>query len=917
MKKTLILMALPLAWSLTAPAYAQTEKTDPPKPPAQAQGEQKKEEPKKEEPKKDPKIEEYEKAIKDLTKIEGQFNFYLRKKDVLLEVSEEQLGKMFFIQATLNTGASSVPLQAGDPVGNLALDPFYFERKEDQLWLMRPNLKYRWSPKDPLAIASARTFPTAILSSFRIEQQHPEKKLLLINATPLFYGDIFRLAELVQAGAMGQYMLDRDKSGPEKVKSFPENANVQMRLHFFSPRGNEPNPLMILLGLGGPSHLEDSRSLPLKVTYNLWYRKESDYMPRLADPRVGYFTQDFFSLDRFLSDDRTERYIMRFNLKKKDPSAKLSEPVKPIVWTIDHSVPPQYREAVKAGLLRWNKAFELLGYKDAVQVQNAPDDPEWDHADGRYNVVRWSISPDSGYAIAIPRWDPFTGEILNAGITLDANMLSFAENEHQMFATPSAGGPRALSVLLRDNTRPVTPETLLFGSERENAMAGLRKEMVGKGWTLHQCAYAHGLTENAAFSWNALQANPHGIKISKEEYARQFISDVISHEAGHCLGLRHNFVGSTNLTTQQLADDRLTSEQNVSASVMDYTPVNIMAVLRGHGNFFAPTIGAYDKWAVQYGYTESKATTPSGEKHALSLIAAQSTKPGHGFMTDENADSWDPYVARFDNARDPLNHSEKMLQAAARMRTYAIRNLPRPGESYAKRTRLIMGSVAATIREGRMAARFVGGISSNRNFRGPEGPRPTLAPVDPAEQRRAVRLIAKHVLSDDSFALPEDVLQTLSIDPDSNPGWNAPLRDYIGMRQNMVYALLMSADTTDRIAENSYKWGEKPGAYTMDEHYASLLGAVFREVGQNKTIPPLRRDLQRFAITGLITQAGAPQGAVSEDVRVVASDALKRLAKRFGEAAAQSSKLDGMTQAHLRDTKDAIERFLNRQHGAR
>ena len=103
------------------------------------------------------------------------------------------------------------------------------------------------------------------------------------------------------------------------------------------------------------------------------------------------------------------------------------------------------------------------------------------------------------------------------------------------------------------------------------------------------------------------------LHISKEEYARQFISDVVCHEVGHCLGLRHNFEGSTELTTAELADDSLTSRVGTTASVMDYTPVNIQAVLKGKGNFFMPTVGAYDVWAIQYGYeTCVGAVTPSG-----------------------------------------------------------------------------------------------------------------------------------------------------------------------------------------------------------------------------------------------------------------------------------------------------------------
>src|SRR6185312_3906940 len=107
--------------------------------------------------------------------------------------------------------------------------------------------------------------------------------------------------------------------------------------------------------------------------------------------------------------------------------------------------------------------------------------------------------------------------------------------------------------------------------------------------------------EEAGLQWYSLAASSMAPP-NKEEYVKQYLADCVSHEMGHCLGLRHNFAGSTNLTISQLADDELTSKVGLSASVMDYTPPNVQAILRGKGNFFMPTIGSYDEWAIKYGY---------------------------------------------------------------------------------------------------------------------------------------------------------------------------------------------------------------------------------------------------------------------------------------------------------------------------
>ncbi len=915
-----LLAAGPLA--LTSVAVAQAGGPQNP-PPAQASQEQKKqdppkEEPKKEEPKRDPKALDYEKAVKDLTKVEGPFTLYQRKKDLLLELPESKLGEVFCLQASLNTGVTPFMLQAGFPVGDFVVEAYRFEKHDENVWLIRPHLSHRWEKDDPLAVASERSFPEAILASYRIEQSHPEKKLLLVNLTSLFHGDVLRLSEAVQMTLGGPYMLDRERTSPESVKGYPQNTVVRMNLHYLSQgRRMQGESLAQILGLIDKNQLEDDRSAPLKVTYNLWFREDSGYAPRLADPRVGYFTNDFYSLGRFGQDDRQERYIWRVHLRKKDPSAKLSEPVKPIVWHIDTSVPKAYRQACADGILLWNRAFEALGYRDAIRVQFVDDgDKDWDHADGRHNVLRWAMSEDATYAISMARTDPFTGEILNASVNVDANVLFAAFTEYERFSNPAAAQiERAIAVLTRNDARDaaVTPEEYLLHGESAVRAKGARKSLAKLGWARHECSAASGKAEHAAFAWTALAAaNVRGM--SKEEYAKEFLRDIVSHEIGHTLGLRHNFIGSTLLTTEELGDDRAIERQGISASVMDYTPVNVMAVLRGGKRLYTSRIGPYDVWAIKYGYMDVPgAKTPIGERHALSKVAALSGQPEFRFMTDEEVDGFDPFVARFDNARDPLRYSANVMEAARRIREYVIAKLPRPGEGYAKRTAMILGSMTRTMREGISAARFVGGLAGNRNFRGDVGQSPTLAPVNPNLQREAVRLVARNCLAATSARLPDDVLVNLSRDPsDATLNWTAPIRQIVGQQQNMLYAMLMSASTTSRIAENQLKWGSRPGAYGLDEHFATVLGVVFSEVGANKPIPALRRDLQRFSLNALMTQAGAAPGGVNEDVRMLASDSLRRLSARFGAQLKASKGLDSLTVVHLRDAKDTMDRFLTR-----
>jgi hypothetical protein len=715
---------------------------------------------------------------------------------------------------------------------------------------------------------------------------------------------------MIAQGLGGPYALDREKTLVESVKGFPENSTVQMRYHFMSPRGGGGASMMALLGLEAPMTLEDDRSAPLKVTYSVWFRRDDGYVPRLADPRIGYFTESFFSVDKYLNTDRTERYINRFRLVKKDPQAPVSEAEKPIVFTVDRPIPEAYRGAVKEGVLRWNRAFDALGYKNAVQVQDQPDDKDYDHADGRYNVIRMMVSPQSIFgAISLFRTDPFTGEILNAGITLDGNVIRDLQQEHLRNMTSHVGGgKRALDVMLRDPQRTDSDDFYLFATPSERGKKELLTRFAKAGWAGEACTHASDLAESAVTSWMAIQAAP--TKIAKEEYVKKFLADCVSHEVGHALGLRHNFAGSTNLTTAQLADDKLTSEVGVSASVMDYTAPNVQAVLRGSGNFYTPVLGPYDLWAIMYGYSNFGAQTPIGEKHYLSQIASLSGLRGHAFMTDEDVDSFNPYAVKFDGASDPLNFAARSILALTRAREYAIANLPRPGESYSKRTNVVLNTIMRSLRDGRNAVRFIGGIASTRNFKGDRGEKPTMAPVSPDLQRQAAKLVATSFLAPDSFKLPESVLVSLSVD-ENEGSWTAPVRDFIGSNQQSLLAMMMSANTTDRISENSFK---TKNAYGIDEHYRILVGAVFAEIGADKSIEPLRRDLQRFMVNGLTTIAGAPAGAVNEDARILANQSLSTIRQRMLAQLKKPAKLDNMTRLYLKDTTEAIARFQSRSN---
>ncbi len=909
MKNSLALLAGFILFASAPIAWAQ-ESTAP-------KTEEKKEE-KKEEPKRDPKSLDYEKAIKDLPKFEGGFTLYVRRnREILLELPEDKLGQLWYLQAAFHTGLSTMT-QFGFPIqkswDGFGVDAFRFQRfGDDRLHMIRPNLRMRWDKDSPYAEASRMAFPEAILGDYRIEQTDPEKKRLLVNVSNLFRGELYDLPQMLQMALGRSYSLDGEKVLAEKVTGHADGATVRMSLHYQGSRNAGGNPLAALLALlgGGSNQLEDPLSAPVKLTYNMYWQPKTDYRPRPADPRIGYFTQDFFNIDRILERDRTSRLILRWNLQKKNPDAPVSDPVKPIVWVLDKSIPKEWRQAVRMGVLAWNPAFEKIGFSNALQVKDAEElGPDYDHADGRHNVIRFTITNGFDGAIALFRTDPFTGEVLNASVNSDMTWLFVGKMEHEGLWYANADRQRfAKSLLTRRSEDPHGAKRFNYLWKKADPVQDHLAAACGQhGLKGHKCNYGAKLGQQALMAMRNIEAS--GIEIDRKRFTEEVVATTISHEIGHCLGLRHNFVASTNLDSTQLANTDLLSRVGTSASVMDYVPTNFVAISRGRGVFSTWMPGPYDELAIAYGY--SPARNPDVERRMLAQIASRTSERGLEYMTDENADGFDPFVQRFDLGRDPIPMAKIQVDLAQRTRKHAIARMPLAGQSFAERNQVILSSVGQQFGALATVARYVGGVQGSRAFRGDSGARPTLQPVDPALQAAAAKLVIEQGLSIRSLDIPESVLQSMSVDYDSEraASWTAPIRAAISGEQTSLLASLMSADVADRMIENEFK-SSRMGSFTLATHYADLMEAVFSEVGEAESIVPLRRDLQRFAVSALIEQAGAPDGAIHPETRAVASLELEKIAALVEEAL--DKKADGMTKAHLKAMADAIERFDERE----
>ncbi|MEE8147967.1 MAG: zinc-dependent metalloprotease, partial [Longimicrobiales bacterium] len=344
------------------------------------------------------------------------------------------------------------------------------------------------------------------------------------------------------------------------------------------------------------------------VHFSFWKLPKTDYKPRIADDRVGYFltaNRDWGKPTD--SRDLFNRYIDRWHLVKRDPSLALCEPRQPIIFYIEKTVPVRFRRAVRDGILDWNKAFEEIGFSNAVVVRQQTDDNEWkdlDPEDMRYSFFRWIVT-GAGFAMGPHRGNPFTGQIYDADIIFDDSMVRYFEQSAERYLPSTAMALKtqdpAIEAFLKANPqwrRPERPwERFVFDeTEEKQVRDAMRQRWYGQG--RHLCEYSEGMKHQMMVSSAFLAGQPGEVK---EQFLYDVIKEVVMHEVGHTLGLRHNFKASSIWSVEEIIERRKAGEPT-TGSVMDYNPVLFFADGSTEGNFLTPTIGPYDHWAIEYGY---------------------------------------------------------------------------------------------------------------------------------------------------------------------------------------------------------------------------------------------------------------------------------------------------------------------------
>src|SRR6185312_2756668 len=162
-------------------------------------------------------------------------------------------------------------------------------------------------------------------------------------------------------GSQASWRLDPNRSSviADHTHAFPENTETEALLTFVADNG------MVSTGI-------TNGITTIRVHQSFVALPPEGYKPRELDPRVGYFTQTFEDFSQPFDKPLIRHFVERWRLVKKDPSAALSEPVKPITFYLDQAIPEPMRSAIREGALWWNVAFEQAGFKNALVIQDLP-----------------------------------------------------------------------------------------------------------------------------------------------------------------------------------------------------------------------------------------------------------------------------------------------------------------------------------------------------------------------------------------------------------------------------------------------------------------------------------------------------------------------------------------------------------------
>jgi hypothetical protein len=353
-------------------------------------------------------IPSLEEKTRNLKSYPGYFNFYWDENSgkVFLEINKFDQELLYHTALPAGLGSNDIGLDRGLMGGNYLVR---FSRIGNKVLMIQPNYNFRSVTNDEAEKrAVEQSFAQSVIWGFGIEAQNAHS--VLVDITAFLLRDAMGVANTLQLSKQGNYLVDATRSAMywPRIKNFPQNTEFEATVTFTTkdPRtGNFLNNVV-------PS----PEAITLRIHHSFMQLPDDNFEKRALDQRSGCISIPYFDYSTPVTEPILKQYIIRHRLEKKDPSAPMSDPIKPIIYYLDNGTPEPIRSALMEGAKWWNQAFEAAGYKNAFQVKLLPDTA--DPMDLRYNMINWVHRSTRGWSYGASVVDPRTGEIIKGNVTL-------------------------------------------------------------------------------------------------------------------------------------------------------------------------------------------------------------------------------------------------------------------------------------------------------------------------------------------------------------------------------------------------------------------------------------------------------------------------------------------------------------------
>ncbi len=793
-------------------------------------------------------------------RIDGFFTLFRKRADgsVHMLIREEQLDHEFIYTVVAQDGVVQGGHFRGQYRDNKVL---VLRRHFDRIEFVETNTGFYFDPASPLSRSGQANIPPAVLAVEKIVAEDKENGELLVALNPVLLKE--KLSQIkpsanpkVKPGerfSLGK--LSDARSKVVAINNYPENTSLLTEMVY-----ENPAPVV-----QGDEDVTDSRAISVRVQHTLVAMPDNDFVPRAADYRIGYFTDRVTDLtSRDVAPYRD--MITRWHLVKKNPEAAISDPVEPITWWIENTTPYEYRDVIKAAALSWNLAFEEAGFSNAIVVKQQPDDAGWDAGDIRYNVLRWTSSPNPPFGGYGPSFsNPRTGQIIGADIMLE---FSFLTNRLRIRDVLQPGG-------------------LDVNSPFRHCELGAQMQM------------------DQMFAAQALAAGGLG-----EAQRAQLIEDsmymLILHEIGHTLGLTHNMRASQ--LQPDVFDAAAVAAKGLSGSVMDYEAVNVAPPGKTQTPFYQNRPGLYDLWAIEFGYAPSLVDA-AAEKARLQALLARSTEPELAYGNDADdmrrpGRGIDPHINIYDHSGDAVGYAEQRLQLVRDIQADLLAEYQ--GETYQALYNSFAVLMNQLSRSGGVVSRYVGGVHINRAAPGAAAA-PPYQPVAARQQQRAMQVLAKYIFAPDALGGSESVYQHLQRQRrgfDFSAETEDPkLHAMMLSVQKRILDHLLHPRTLQRVSDSRLYGND----YELTQMLNDLTGAIF-EADKRGTVNSIRQNLQVEYLKRLVSiWRGNKSSKVPHLARSAVLAQLEKLARQLGG----KRRADAATKAHRRHLQFLVDRALS------